>query len=136
MINKLVRIIIEGEGKRERESLSNCCRWENSGRHGPGGGGGAWSRRRFPGAVVKVGRATRFPSGLMWRRNEASAWRRTRSAPCVVEGTQWRWTRRRSGRRQVCGGEMIGLGFRDSDILKKKNNSDMHDDIINKHCYI
>jgi hypothetical protein len=81
MINKLVRIIIEGEGKRERESLSNCCRWENSGRHGPGGGGGAWSRRRFPGAAVKVGRATRFLSALMWRRNEASAWRRTRSAP-------------------------------------------------------
>jgi hypothetical protein len=43
------------------------------------------------------------------------------------EGARWRHmrrTRRRSRRRWVCGGEMIGLWFRGSGTLKKKNSSD------------
>jgi hypothetical protein len=36
----------------------------------------------------------------------------------------------------VCGGEMIGLGFRGSGTLKKNNSSDRHDDIINACHYI
>jgi hypothetical protein len=44
--------------------------------------------------------------------------------------------RRRSGRQWVCGREMKGLGFRGSDTLKKKNSSDVHDDIINIRRYI
>jgi hypothetical protein len=43
------------------------------------------------------------------------------------EGTRWRHTGRkhwRSGHRQVCGGEIIGLGFMGSGTLKKKNISD------------
>jgi hypothetical protein len=62
MINKLLSIIIEEKGKREGEGLRNCCRWKSSRRRGPGGGG-AWSQRRFPSAVVKVGRTTRFLGG-------------------------------------------------------------------------
>jgi hypothetical protein len=42
----------------------------------------------------------------------------------MEEGTQWRQTQRRSGRRWVCGKEMTGLGFRGSDTLKKKDSSD------------
>jgi hypothetical protein len=54
-----------------------------------------------------------------------------------AEEDAWRRrTRRRSERRWVCGGEMIGLGFRGSGTLKKKNSSDGHDDIINTRCYI
>jgi hypothetical protein len=41
MINKLLSTITEGEEKREKEDLPNCCRWKSSGRHGPSGGGGA-----------------------------------------------------------------------------------------------
>jgi hypothetical protein len=47
------------------------------------------------------------------------------------EGTWWRWTWRR-----VHGGEMRGLGFRGSGIIKKKNSSDGHDDVINVRLYI
>jgi hypothetical protein len=95
MINKLLSIIAEEEGKTEGEGLSNCCRWKSSRRRGLGGGGGAWSRRwfpsvavktgrtaQFPGAVVKAGRTARFPDALMWRRNEALAWRRTEVPTC------------------------------------------------------
>jgi hypothetical protein len=41
----------------------------------------------------------------------------------AVGATSWR-TRRRRGHRRVCGGEMIGFGFRGSGTLKKKNSSD------------
>jgi hypothetical protein len=104
MINKLLSIITEGEGKREGKGLPNCCRWKSTGRRGPGGGGGAWSRwwfpgmavkvewtawfpdtavkvgrmTRFPGAAVKTGRMTRFPGALSWR-SEVSAWRRSQT---------------------------------------------------------
>jgi hypothetical protein len=40
------------------------------------------------------------------------------------------------GGGEGCGGEMIGLGFEDLGTLKKKNNSDAHDDVINAHHYI
>jgi hypothetical protein len=52
------------------------------------------------------------------------------------EGVQWRWMQRRRGRWRVCGRKMTGLGFRDSDTLKKKNSSDGHDDVINIRHYI
>jgi hypothetical protein len=87
MINKFLSIIIEGEGKREEgkregEGLLNCCRWKSSGRCGPNnggevGGGGAWSRRQFPGTAVKARRMARFSGASTWRRSEATAWRRT-----------------------------------------------------------
>jgi hypothetical protein len=51
------------------------------------------------------------------------------------EGVPWRRTWRRSGRRWICDGEMIGLGFRGSNTLKKKISSDRYDDIINARCY-
>jgi hypothetical protein len=54
----------------------------------------------------------------------------------MEEGGRWRRTWRRSGCRWVCGGEMIGLGFRGSGTLKKKNSSDGYDDVINAHRYI
>jgi hypothetical protein len=41
MINKLLSIITEGEGKREGEGLPNYCRWNKEGRRGPNIGGGA-----------------------------------------------------------------------------------------------
>jgi hypothetical protein len=144
MINKLLSIIIEGKGKREGEGLRNCCRWKSSGRRGPDGGG-AWSQRRFPGAVVKVGRTTRFlgraggegraDSTVPGRFDVEDEWGAGVEAH-TEEGAQWRRTRRRSGRQQMCGGEMTGLGFMGSDTLKKKNSSDRHDDIINVHRYI
>jgi hypothetical protein len=52
------------------------------------------------------------------------------------EDTQWRRTRRRSGHRRVCGGEIKGLEFRGLDALKKKNSSDEHNDVINARRYI
>jgi hypothetical protein len=52
------------------------------------------------------------------------------------EGLQWRRMQRRSGHRQMCDGEIKGLGFRGSGTLKKKNSSDGYDDIINVHRYI
>jgi hypothetical protein len=52
------------------------------------------------------------------------------------EGARWRQTWSRSGRRWVCGWEMIGLGFRGSGTLKKKNSSDGPDAIINGRHYI
>jgi hypothetical protein len=48
-------------------------------------------------------------------------------------GTASRRMRRRSGRRRVCGGEMIGFGFRCLGTLKKMNSSDGYDDVINVH---
>jgi hypothetical protein len=156
VINKLLSIITEGEGKREGEGLLNCCRWKSLGRHGPGGGGGAWSRWWFPGAAVKAGWMVRFlgtamksgqtarflgtamksgqtarflgmavkvgwtaqlPGTLTLRRNEVHV-------EGMEEGTQWRQTRRRSGRRWVCGKEMTRLWFRGSNTLKKKDSSD------------
>jgi hypothetical protein len=96
MINKLLSIIIDGEGKREGEGLPNCYRWKSSGRHGPGdgggvSGGGAWSRRWFPGAAVKAGRAARFlgaavkvgrtarfSGASIRRKSEVPVWRRMR----------------------------------------------------------
>jgi hypothetical protein len=36
----------------------------------------------------------------------------------------------------VCCEERIGLGFKGSGKLKKKNSSDGHDDVINARCYI
>jgi hypothetical protein len=47
-----------------------------------------------------------------------------RGAGVEAGSTASRQTWRRSGHRQVCGGEMIGLGFRGSGTLKKKNSSD------------
>jgi hypothetical protein len=44
----------------------------------------------------------------------------------MEEGVRWRCTqrtRRRSGRRRMCGREMTGFGFRGSSTLKKKNSS-------------
>jgi hypothetical protein len=52
------------------------------------------------------------------------------------EGVRWRRMRRRSERRWVSGREMKRLRFRGSGTLKKKNSSDVHDDIINAHHYI
>jgi hypothetical protein len=52
------------------------------------------------------------------------------------EGARWRRTQRRSGHRWVCGGEMIGLGFKGLGTLKKKNSSDEPDAIINARRYI
>jgi hypothetical protein len=52
----------------------------------------------------------------------------------VMEGA-WR-TRRRSGRRRVCGGEITGLLFRGLGTLKKNNNNDGHDDVIDARRYI
>jgi hypothetical protein len=46
-LNKLLNIIIEGEG------LPNCCRWRRSGRHGPGGGGGVLSQQRRHGGGAR-----------------------------------------------------------------------------------
>jgi hypothetical protein len=51
-------------------------------------------------------------------------------------GAASRWTRRRSWGRWVCGREMIGLRFRGSGTLKKKNSSDRHDDVFDAHRYI
>jgi hypothetical protein len=53
----------------------------------------------------------------------------------AVEGARWRQTRRRSGHRRVCGGEMKGLGFRGSDTIKYKNSSNGYDNIINARRY-
>jgi hypothetical protein len=83
---------------------------------------------QLSGAAVKAGQTAWFLDALMWRRSEASTWRRSKVS------TQR--TRRRSGHRRVCGGEMIGLGFRGSGTLKKKNSSDGHDVVINVCHYI
>jgi hypothetical protein len=82
IINKLLSIITEGEGKRGGEGLPNCYRWNFLGRRGPGSGGGVWSRRqfsgttanagwtvRFPCAAVKAGRTTWFSDPSMWSRS-------------------------------------------------------------------
>jgi hypothetical protein len=53
----------------------------------------------------------------------------------MVEGTRWRQKRRSRERQRVCGREIIGLGFRGSGTLKKKNSSDEHDDVINARHY-
>jgi hypothetical protein len=61
---------------------------------------------------------------------------------CIEDVEEGMWSRRtrrmwrRSGCRQVFSGEMIGLGFRGSGTLKKKNSSNGHDDVINAHRYI
>jgi hypothetical protein len=52
------------------------------------------------------------------------------------EGAWWRRTWRRSEHRRVCDGEMKVLEFRCSGILKKKNSSNKHDNVINARCYI
>jgi hypothetical protein len=45
----------------------------------------------------------------------------------VEEGSRLRRTCRRSGRWRVCSGKLKGLGFRGSDIFKKKNSSEVTD---------
>jgi hypothetical protein len=138
MINKFLSIITEREGKREREGLLNCCRWKSSGRCGPSsggevGGGGAWSRRQFPGTAVKAGRMARF-SGCFNMEEERGDDVEAHTED-AEEGVPWRRTRRRSERWRICDGEMIGLEFRGSNTLKKKISSDRYDDIINARCY-
>jgi hypothetical protein len=77
---------------------------------------------RFSGALVKAERMMWFPGASTWRRRKAPTWRRMRGGGRAVEADV-----EDAEEERVCGREMIGLGFRGLDTLKKKNSSDEHD---------
>jgi hypothetical protein len=84
---------------------------DNGGGSQGDGGGGVWSRRRFPGAAVKAERTMWFPGAVMKARRMARLRARSggRRGGCTVE---------------VDVEELTGLGFTGSNTLKKKNSSD------------
>jgi hypothetical protein len=84
---------------------------DNGGGSQGDGGGGAWSRRWFPGAVVKAERTMRFPGAVMKAGRMGRLWARSggRRGGCAVE---------------VDMEELTGLGFTSSNTLKKKNSTD------------